>query len=100
MEVYHAMVEKSKRIVDEILANLDSLSITPTLTAESYELIAKAGFRDGNGTLAAIICQELVESNPVTQQHIDRAEWMRLQAVESMEKETFEAALACLEVPS
>jgi hypothetical protein len=52
--------------VDEILANLVSLSIEPMLTDESYQAIAKAGFREDNGTLAAIICQELVESNPVT----------------------------------
>ncbi len=60
------MTDKSKRSSEIILANLDSLSISPTLTPESYELIARAGFREDNGTLAAIICQELVASNPVT----------------------------------
>jgi hypothetical protein len=50
----------------KLLAKLDSLSIERTLTAESYQLIVDGGYRGDNDILAAIICQLLVESNPIT----------------------------------
>jgi hypothetical protein len=59
-------IKHRQRTVDAILAKLDSLNIRQTLTSESYDLIAGSGFRGENGVLAAIICQELIEQNPVT----------------------------------
>jgi hypothetical protein len=58
--------KKLQSAVDCILAKLDSLNINPSLIPESYELIAESGFRGDNGVLAAIICQELIELNPIT----------------------------------
>jgi hypothetical protein len=58
--------KKVQSVVNKILTKLDSLNIDASLTERSYELIAESGFRNDNGVLAAIICQELVESNPVT----------------------------------
>ena len=49
-----------------LLANLDSLSIKPTLTEKSFERIVASGFRGDSNTLAAILCQEAVEMHPIT----------------------------------
>lgn len=55
-----------QKAIDSILADLDSLSIERSLTEQSYINIVNAGFRGNNGTLAAIIAQELVRENPIT----------------------------------
>ena len=52
--------------IDELLVNLDSLSIDPVLTRKSYGSIIESGFRAGNRVLAAVIAQICVENQPLT----------------------------------
>lgn len=59
---------KSKKVgtLNVLLANLDSLSIERTLSEFTYERIVGSGFRGDTNTLAAILCQEVVELHPIT----------------------------------
>ena len=57
---------QSNDAIETLLANLDSLSIEATLEQRNYERIVASGFRGDSNTLAAILCQEACELQPLT----------------------------------